>query len=1514
MKAIKTSHQNNVESRKKFFYEAQITGDLDHPNIVPIHELGASQEGMLFYSMKLIGGTEWKDVIKKNSREENLDILLKVCDAVAFAHSKHVIHRDLKPENTMLGTYGEVFVTDWGLAVNLEQTRDFTLGGTPVYMSPEMAGHDLNKIGPTSDIYVLGGILYQIVTGRGPHPGRTVTECLRAALKNEIVDYPHKDPLLDIAKHAMAKDPKDRYATVADFQAAIRQYRLNAESIAIANRSEEIFSQAVAEKDYEKFSRSIFGYRDALELWSGNEPAAQGLAKARLAYGQCAYDRSDFDLCIGTLDRSVPEEAALFDKAVLAKKTADEREQRFKKLRKVLAATITGAVIGLSVLSAYAMLKRYQAEVARNDAVAAKQQEEVAKNDALQAKNEAVEQKNKAQEAHKQEEVAKKDALRQKEAAELAQREELAAKEIALQRKAEAESARDKEAEARVAEEAAKREAQQRAAEVQLGNYQSTLALAKAQLEQFDTASSRKNLEAIATVDSPIFTANNQVPKLDSWAWQRLDLLSNHRLPRHALNSPTTTADYSDQAKLAVIGTSDGRLVIFDVAEQKLTQLATYQSDRPIEAAAVSSDGNQVVFSISAAGEKSTVYLWKWRDKAEPTPIEAVRKRSIQGLISTRDGKQLVAGINSGLWNWDQSNPSWFTQAPSQRIEDIHGRLRSMQLFDDRTLLVVAELNQLFHLHRVELGATGKSTRINLPMELAEHVRSAAWSPSDQRLLLGLDDGRLFSASMSNGNQPEGIHEILPRKHQSSIHAIAVHPNGTALTNSREPVVHVWRADAEVSAGWSYDTFLAGTLGNVDRSLFAGDPNRVLGIDEQGEVVIWDIAQQKRLRLLPRYDTDGTTLARYSVPVINVVPQADLYALSVDANGVVDKWTTNNGQTVASPLFGSNAENSSSSSLSQSHGKDAAGDGTQGPVERLRDSKSDSRWTHFGHLPGSIVVDAVIDEASNRMITSASLRTVADEYRLPDSKADYEFCLWNTTDGNLIRRWTKEAGVEQRLSLLDQGGVFIASDDKQTQVLSVADGSAVESYSDFGTYFAVAHPLDTKLAALVKRSGAVRILDLKNRSNWENKSYQEFSLANNNDVPSRGAWSPDGRRFYLLFASGRIARFDWSGLQFKQTVLIGGREKQTDASESLHQALDPGGLRMSDHFTVDFAVDDQTTDDLVHVIHRRLGKEPSTKSVDIAFPKSNSPPKLVGTETKPGLGFLPLAHSYGRGFEGEDLPSLPQLIKQFASTKKLINTSYTADGKTLLQLYEGGTIRKLTFNIDGAPIWSLPMQLDDSAKRIAISPDGSQLAVLLANSGCKIFDISTGTMQHELDKVVQVAWDRSKTHRLAAMTADNSLILFDNTDTTQVTRTAIANIPLNIGEQVQQLSFFAEFWKNNRPATRYLMLHSETEQEGRLRFIPLDPEADTSRREPIRLAPGAVVTPSPTDSLLAVGQNGLVTLWLCLPTLDQPRPLYNLEGHRGASLRSLTFTQDGKTLISTDNQKRVLTWLSDDHQ
>ena len=212
----------SADQKQRFVQEAAVLGRLEHPNIVPIHDLGRDSEGALYYTMKLVKGVTLQDIIDRLRREDpetlehyTLDRLLtvfrKVCDALAFAHAQNIIHRDLKPENIMVGEFGEVLVMDWGIAKILGElgseevpsvatpqspplagtgsftaTMDGAVMGTPNYMSPEQAMGKVYELDERSDIFSLGGILYAILTLRPPVEGKDVWEVLEKVQMGNI--------------------------------------------------------------------------------------------------------------------------------------------------------------------------------------------------------------------------------------------------------------------------------------------------------------------------------------------------------------------------------------------------------------------------------------------------------------------------------------------------------------------------------------------------------------------------------------------------------------------------------------------------------------------------------------------------------------------------------------------------------------------------------------------------------------------------------------------------------------------------------------------------------------------------------------------------------------------------------------------------------------------------------------------------------------------------------------------------------------------------------------------------------------------------------------------------------------------------------------------------------------------------------------------------------------------------------------------------------------------------------
>jgi eukaryotic-like serine/threonine-protein kinase len=253
----------------RFFSEAQVTAQLDHPHIVPIYGVEVGADGGLGYSMKLVQGKTLSQVIveARDSAAEaearqvgRLDLFLKVCDAMSFAHSKGVLHRDLKPDNIMVGRYNEVYVMDWGIcrvrgaadpgadsvtvsrepASPDDRTQLGAVMGTPVFMSPEQAHGRNAELDGRSDLYTLGLILFEIVTLQRARRGNGMHEVLAKAGSGELEPMVHVNShvrvpreLKAIVAKATAVAPDDRYSSVAAFAEDLRRY-LRGEAVAAA--------------------------------------------------------------------------------------------------------------------------------------------------------------------------------------------------------------------------------------------------------------------------------------------------------------------------------------------------------------------------------------------------------------------------------------------------------------------------------------------------------------------------------------------------------------------------------------------------------------------------------------------------------------------------------------------------------------------------------------------------------------------------------------------------------------------------------------------------------------------------------------------------------------------------------------------------------------------------------------------------------------------------------------------------------------------------------------------------------------------------------------------------------------------------------------------------------------------------------------------------------------------------------------------------------------------------------
>lgn len=259
----------------RFLREARIVGQLEHPGIVPVYELGRRKNGRYYFTMQLVRGrTTMADALTGcQNLSERLDYLkhfVDVCQAIAYAHSRGVIHRDIKPQNIMLGRFGETIVLDWGMAKIIGRRDPSTASptdkvrqhpeadpfktmagtpvGTPAYMSPEQAIGDIAEIDERSDIWALGAVLYQILTGEAPYAASSGLKSLGLARMETVAPVREKEPaapatLTAIAEKALRRDKGDRYSSAKELADEVAAYMAGKRIDAAELSSRDLFKR-----------------------------------------------------------------------------------------------------------------------------------------------------------------------------------------------------------------------------------------------------------------------------------------------------------------------------------------------------------------------------------------------------------------------------------------------------------------------------------------------------------------------------------------------------------------------------------------------------------------------------------------------------------------------------------------------------------------------------------------------------------------------------------------------------------------------------------------------------------------------------------------------------------------------------------------------------------------------------------------------------------------------------------------------------------------------------------------------------------------------------------------------------------------------------------------------------------------------------------------------------------------------------------------------------------------------
>jgi serine/threonine protein kinase len=378
----------------EFRGESSVAASLEHPNILPVYDLGRGSDGTLLLAMKRVHGDVWKDLLKSGFAAmpveaylaRHLPILIATAQAVAFAHSRGVIHRDIKPAQVLVGRYGEVLLTDWGLAVQLDAdgtaARAATPAaapgpgtatnpaGTPSLMAPEQTETHGGNLGPWTDVYLLGGTLYYVLTGQYPHAADTSAAAFDQARGGRVMPPRERAPdrqvpeeLERLCMRALEPDRRARLASAEAFLQGLQDYLSGA---ARKERSGEltvgIERQLAGSNDYAGWNAALAGLDEARRLWPDN-PAIAPLREAALR-GSAELALRQGDLTFAQL-----QGAALADGAASRDLRARiEQRRREAARRKSLLRGAAAAVFALlAVIAAGALLFSHRMQAANEE-------------------------------------------------------------------------------------------------------------------------------------------------------------------------------------------------------------------------------------------------------------------------------------------------------------------------------------------------------------------------------------------------------------------------------------------------------------------------------------------------------------------------------------------------------------------------------------------------------------------------------------------------------------------------------------------------------------------------------------------------------------------------------------------------------------------------------------------------------------------------------------------------------------------------------------------------------------------------------------------------------------------------------------------------------------------------------------------------------------------------------------------------------------------------------------------
>lgn len=1127
LKMIKGDAASSEKQKAKFLAEVVVTGDLDHPNIVPVYDVGSNKQGNLFYSMKKVQGTPWHKAIASKSLAENLDILMRTADAIGFAHARGIVHRDLKPENIMLGEFGEVLVMDWGLAhpiAGFRKARSIaisaSMGGTPAYMAPEMATGPIEKIGPASDIYLLGAILYEILTGKPPHSQKDLMKCLMAAARNEIAPTEKTGELVDIALKAMASEPEDRYRDVKSFQAAIRDYQSHSESVTLSSRAEDDLAGAAKSDDYQDYAKALFGFQEAYELWSGNKRAAAGISQAKLAYAGSARRKGDFDLGLSLLEEKNSEHAALRTELIAAQNERVARQKRLVFLKRAAIGLVASVLVIVSVAAvwiraeqkkAVAEAKRatQEADRATLEADRATKAEGLAVAEAQRATTAeklALSEKSKAEAAAEEEKKAKvaaiaaqKEAVKQREAAE-------AQRMIAVAERKKAEEARVLEEQAKIAAV----ESQKQTEKARLAAVEAQKLEAKARLAAVESAK-KEEVAKLAAVEAAMQEAKAKEAALaaekEAVAAQKVAVAE-----REKAVEAKQKEEYESYISKIGLAASQIDKNAFDAAREVLAsckpELRNWewgrlmhlcsQSERsfaasaPLEALAIDATGQR----FATGGWNGTAQVW---DLSTGQVLATLPHGGeyVNAVAFSPNGQYLATGGN---------DPAGFIQiweiASSKQVRVISGHddeVLSLAYSQDGSQLLSSSYDKTARLWDV---ATGKEVR-----KFAGHtwwVWSAMFSPDESQIVTAGHDGTAIVWDVASDKRTPAF-----TGHKGPVFSAVFSPDGKQVASagfdrrvltwspeSLKPIEFKKLVEGTAPPALQFREFV-GHADAIQSVGFSSDGQLLVSAGQDNSIRVWDVDSGKMVK----------TFRGHGGRIQTATFLGDgKRILSASHDRSIREWSLDGNQEIRT-IQGQVLSGHSDAVLAAAYSKD------QSQIVTASRDRSARTWNALTGQPGLTLAEGHSYLASTAVFFPGAKRLLT-------AAVDNTARIWDVGTGGQVLR-LEHTGRSAAAAIARDGRTIITgSDDKTARLWDANTGQELRQLKGHSSEVtAVAFSPDGQLVATGDTKGHVKL--------WNPATGE---LRAKLDAHSRRiaalAFSEDGQRLFSASGDNTVSQWD----------------------------------------------------------------------------------------------------------------------------------------------------------------------------------------------------------------------------------------------------------------------------------------------------------------------------------------------------------------------------------------------------